>query len=308
MKTTFRYKVYNALNMGTEDISITNKILIMLILLSITVSVLETEKTIYESAMIYFYYLNIFFCIIFTLEYIFRLWASAENEEYQGFSGKIKYMKTSFALIDLVALIPLYLVYVSHSFVTIKAFRILRIISLLKLNRYSKALYEVLDAIKQKRYELIVSLGITFFSILIASAVMYAIEGDEQPESFGSIPRAMWWGLITLTTIGYGDQVPISLLGKAFTGFYAIMTLGLVAMVGGIMAGAFVETFENMKSADLDNEYPRDEDYQNYEMGFICGKRDKLNHKPYQNPYPDEEYMICLAKGYDEGYKLTKYK
>lgn len=307
MNTTLRRKIYHALNINVEDdMSIFNKLLVFLILLNIFTIVLETEKSVYLAAKPYFDYSHLIFCILFTVEYVLRLWIAGEEEEYQGLSGRIRYALSPMALIDLFALIPFYLAYFSSSFVTIKLFRILRIIALLKLNRYSKALQELKDTINQRKYELLVSMGFTFFSVLIASSFMYAIEGDAQPESFGSIPKAMWWGMITLTTIGYGDDIPISLLGKIFTGFYALMTLGLVAMVGGIMAGAFVETFEKMRTVDLDNEYPTDEDYQNYEIGFIQGKTDKLGHKPYDNPFPDRECIICAAKGYEEGYRISQ--
>ncbi len=309
MKKTYRRKVHNALNVEIgQNISFINKILVILILFSIVLVVLETEVSIYKTAEVYFAWGNLFFLVIFSLEYLARIWIAAEDENYHGIAGKIKYMLTPLAIIDLIALIPLYLVFISNSFLAIKIFRILRIFSLLKLNRYSRALHEVLETINQKKYELIVSLGLTFFAILIASACMYALEGERQPEAFGSIPRAMWWGLITLTTIGYGDHIPMSLIGKLFTGFYAIMSLGLVAMVGGIMSGAFVETFEKMKSIDLDQQYPTDEDYQNYESGFIRGKQDKLQHKNYNNPYPQEKYTICAANGYTEGYTITETK
>ena len=131
---------------------------------------------------------------------------------------------------------------------------------------------------------------------------MYSIEGDTNPDNFGSIPRAMWWGMATLTTIGYGDVYPITITGKVFTTVYALVGIGLVGMVGGIMAGAFMECFQ--KKVDVDGEFPTDVDYRKYEEAFNLGKKDARTGDEPVNPHKKDSLGVGITpyRGYIDGY------
>ena len=119
--------------------------------------------------------------------------------------------------------------------------RVVRLIALAKFGRYSIALRQLMRAFARRRYELLMSLLIAGLVFLVAATGMYAIEGSVQPEAFGSIPRALWWALTTLTTVGYGDVYPVTPLGRVFAGLMAVAGIGLIAMPTGILAAAFTE-------------------------------------------------------------------
>jgi voltage-gated potassium channel len=274
-----------------------NRFIIIIILASTITIILGTEPYFFKKYPEYFFYANIVFAAIFTLELIYRVINA----------GTIKYIFTPMAIIDILALIPFYLVAFSDGFL-LRILRLLRLISIIKLGRYTSAFNQIMTTLFGKRYELLIAFGMSFFAIIVASTVMYVIEGQDNPDNFGSIIRAMWWGMATLTTIGYGDVYPITVAGKIFTTFYALIGIGLVGMLGGIMAGAFMECFQ--KKIDQDNEYPTDEDYHKYELAFNLGKKDALENNEYINPYKKElsGLRITQENAYAEGYNLHSNK
>lgn len=281
------------------------RFIIMSILACIMTVIFGTEPYFSNNYPEFFHYTNLLFGIIFTLEYIYRIIRA----------GSIRYIFTPMAIIDLLALIPFYLVALSDGFL-LRILRLLKLLTIIKLGRHTTAFHHIIITLLGRRYELLVAFGLAFFAIIAASSVMYLIEGYDNPEQFGSILRAMWWGMATLTTIGYGDVYPITIAGKVFTTLYALVGIGLVGMVGGIMAGAFMECFQ--KTIDEDNEYPTDEDYQKYERAFNVGKKDALNNKKenkknnkkYINPYPEgiSEHKITQYNAYSEGFHLNLEK
>jgi len=105
----------------------------------------------------------------------------------------------------------------------------------------------VKEAVGSRRYELLASAAIALLLMFVSATAMYMVEGETQPENFGSIPRAIWWSMATLTTIGYGDTYPITVIGKIFAGITALASLALVAMPAGILAAAFSEAFQRSK-------------------------------------------------------------
>jgi len=274
-----------------------NRFIVISILASIVTVIFGTEPYFSNNYPEFFYYTNLLFGIIFTIEYIYRIIRA----------GSIRYIFTPMAIIDLLALIPFYLVALSDGFL-LRILRLLKLLTIIKLGRHTTAFNHIIITLLGRRYELLVAFGLAFFAIIAASSIMYLIEGQDNPENFGSILRAMWWGMATLTTIGYGDVYPITIAGKVFTTLYALVGIGLVGMVGGIMAGAFMECFQ--KTIDEDNEYPTDEDYQKYEMAFNIGKKDALKNKEYINPYPKgiPEHRITEDNAYSEGFHLNLEK
>jgi len=238
-----RAKVHEMLDTSDITLSWVNQVIITIILMSVIFTIFESEASIHGLNPIFFYWANLSFALFFTIEYLLRVWVAAENPRFSGITGRLRYMTTPMAIIDILALVPFYLVFVSDSFV-LRLFRIFRIISLLKLNRYTRAISEISEALWGRRFEVLASIAVAFVLMLVGASVMVVFEGEDSPENFGSIPRAMWWAVITLTSVGYGDDIPISLIGRMFTGFYALVGVGLAGMVGGIMAAAMIETFK----------------------------------------------------------------
>ncbi len=126
----------------------------------------------------------------------------------------------------------------------LRLIRLIRILSLAKLGRLSSALRHLGDAILSRRYELLATLGLAVCLLVIGASALYWLEGALQPDKFGSIPRALWWSVITLTTIGYGDVYPITVAGKYVAGIVAVAGIGVIALPTGILAAAFSDAVQ----------------------------------------------------------------
>jgi voltage-gated potassium channel len=131
--------------------------------------------------------------------------------------------------------------------------RALRVARLLKMTRYFPAFKLVLDALRSCVNELLAALAVAVMLWYFASVLLYLAESEAQPDGFGSITRAMWWSVVTLTTVGYGDVYPVTALGKIFAGFIAVLGIGAVAMPSGILAGTFMEKLRDRNRVPNNN-------------------------------------------------------
>ena len=167
------------------------------------------------------------FTIVFTLEYGLRLLAVRHPA---------KYVFSFFGLVDLLALLPTYLsLYIagSQSLIVIRAIRLLRVFRILKLVRYSNESSTLLSAMRASSPKIIVFLGMVLASALIAGTLMYLIEGEEN--GFTSIPKAVYWAIVTMTTVGYGDIAPNTTLGQGLASLVMILGYGIIAVPTGIV-------------------------------------------------------------------------
>ena len=177
--------------------------------------------------------------LIFSAEYILRLWSITENPLYaRPVAGRLRYALTPVALVDFLAIAPSF---IYAEFIVARGVRLLRVFRILKLGHYSKAVRNLGAALYSKRAELAVTVFAILVLLVLAASVMYYAEKDAQPDAFSSIPAAMWWGIVTLTTVGYGDMTPATTLGKIAGGVVAIFGIGLVALPAGILGSAFVQ-------------------------------------------------------------------
>lgn len=224
------------------------RVIYFAILLSITSIVLESEPNISYGNESKFLIINYSFGFIFLMEYICRLYAVGLNPQYSGFLGRIKYIFSFYAVIDLISFAPFLLFPTANESFLLRLFRMLRLFSLLKTSRHASGLILIGKVIMNKKYELIFGILLTFVVIFISATCLYLAEGDIYPEAFGSIPRALWWSSVTLTTIGYGDIVPITVLGKILTIFITIASIGIVAIPTGILAAGFSEALSELKN------------------------------------------------------------
>lgn len=221
-------------------LSPTNWIICALITLSFIGAVLETEPLIASGREHLIRTLELVFSTVFALEYLCRLWCSVESSRYRHpLWGRLNYLITPAALLDLVAILPLLLGLVGAQTLLLRFIRLLRIFRLAKFGKFSRAMHHVAVAIRSRLYELTISMVLAVGMILLASILMYLVEGEVQPDTFGSIPRAIWWSVITFTTVGYGDVYPITQLGKVLAGLTALASIAMVAMPAGILAAAF---------------------------------------------------------------------
>jgi voltage-gated potassium channel len=219
--------------------------MIVLILLNVLAIMLETVASINALYENIFYYFEVFSVTIFTIEYILRVWSCTEDndENYSNpITGRIKYITSPMAVIDLLAFLPFYLT--MFFAIDLRILRILRMLRLLKLTRYSEALFVVWTVITEQRRALTAAFFIMLVALLFTSSIIYLFEHEVQPEKFSSIPESMWWGLATLTTVGYGDVTPISNGGKLFAGMTMILAIGLAALPIGVIATGFANEIQ----------------------------------------------------------------
>ncbi len=236
------------INLDTESwpgkhLSPINRLLMTIVLISVFSVILETEQKFTDIYQSYFDVANSFFLYIFTIEYVARFWVIGLRPEYGGIRGRLRYLISPFSIIDLISIVPFWFSFGSE-WLLIRILRLLRILKLARIPGLSSALKGIQRAISRRRFELYISIGLAVFMMLLAAISLYITERDIQPDAFGSIPRALWWGMATLTTVGYGDVYLISMLGKIFAGIFAFSGIGLVAMPTGILAAALSDSFQ----------------------------------------------------------------
>jgi voltage-gated potassium channel len=180
---------------------------------------------------------------IFTVEYVLRLWSCTVLERFRRpFRGRLRMALTPLALVDLMAILPFYLpMLLPLDLRFIRAVRMIRLFRLFKVGRYSESLRICGLVLRQKKEQLAITLFVVIIMLVIASSLMYYVEQPAQPEAFSSIPAAMWWGIATLTTVGYGDVCPVTPVGKMLAAVIALLGVATFAMPAGIIASGFTE-------------------------------------------------------------------
>jgi voltage-gated potassium channel len=245
MKKSFRKRLYLTLEpteRGGLPEQIFEFLLITIIILNIASIVLQSEKTTYAAYRDWFHDFEIFSVAFFTLEYIFRVYASVENPRYKHpVYGRLRYMRSGMAIIDLLAFLPFYLSFMPLDLRFLRIFRLMAIFRMFKITRYMVAIEIFRKVLKERREQLVLSFLFILFVLIIISFFLYIVEHEAQPEKFGSIPEAMWWGVATITTVGYGDVVPITPLGKFLGGVFAISGVAILALPAGILSSGFFE-------------------------------------------------------------------
>lgn len=248
---TLRKRVYHLLEPSVSGLRIASTIeyfFITLIVCNIAVILLETVPRYDKEYGDVFQYFDVFSVLIFTFEYILRVWTCVEKPQYQNkFSGRFMYSLSGPALIDLLSILPFYLYFFPIDLRVLRIFRLFRLLRLLKIARYLTALSLIFAVIRERREQLMVVLMFIFFLLVITSTIMYYVEGPYQPEKFSSIPATMWWGIATLTTVGYGDMIPMSTGGKILAGLISIIGVGMYALPAGILSAGISDHIRSHK-------------------------------------------------------------
>jgi voltage-gated potassium channel len=178
--------------------------------------------------------------MFFTLEYVLRFWATGAKyaDHGQKWRGRREYIFGFYGVIDLLAILPFYLQMLFPG-ADMRALRILRLVRVLKLSHYNSALEDLFNAVKNEARSFIAALYLLTIAIILTSSLMYYAEGDTQPEHFSSIPASMYWAIITLTTVGFGDISPVTWIGQVLATITAFIGVCTVAMLTGIVASSF---------------------------------------------------------------------
>lgn len=242
----FRQRFYVALEPDarpTGRLSAVDWAFIVIVLASLATLALETEPTLPAAFCEGLAQINLTILILFTIEYLARLWAVGEDPRFAGLGGRWRYVTSFYALADLAAFLPevLTLALIGPQAGGIEAFKALRLLRLIKLARYVPAFDILAQAIRNSGAQLAIAMAIAGGFVYLGAIALYFIEGAVNPGNFGSIPRALWWAVVTLTTVGYGDVYPVTALGRVVAGLIAIAGIGIVALPTGILASAFTD-------------------------------------------------------------------
>jgi voltage-gated potassium channel len=227
---------------GDAASRVVNGLLLALIALNTIAAILGTMQGFSDRFGRYLLFFDRISIAVFTVEYLLRVWSCTVDEKYaHPLFGRIRYVFSPAALIDLLAIAPYYLA------VDLRYLRAFRLFRLFKIGRYAKRLRLVRNVLVAKKEELVISATISIFVLIICSAAMYYLEREHQPEVFSSIPMSMWWAVVTLTTVGYGDVVPVTWGGKTVGAVIALTGVALFALPAGILSAGFVDELQRHK-------------------------------------------------------------
>jgi hypothetical protein len=225
-------------------------IFIIFIIASVAAVFLETIPSVHEPLKLEFYWFDTIAIAVFTVEYLLRLYAAPEQDPNRsGIIGRLSFIKKPTSIIDLVAIAPYYLQFIFA--VDLRFIRILRVLRILKLTRYNTALNTFSMVLKREKRAFSAAMFITVLITILSGAIVYEFEHVAQPEKFDTMPRAMYWAVITLASVGYGDISPVTPIGQAFTMVLAILGIGIVALPAGILGSAFSDQLHQQREQML---------------------------------------------------------
>lgn len=254
---TIKAYVHDWLEPDDGAINFFSGVIIALVLASLAALALETEAVRADTPMPHAIqnvvsWVNLIVVWVFAVEFALRFWSEGENPAHKGVAGRLRFLAQPVTICDVLAFLPelmaiLFFPQVGAEWLA--ALRALRLFRLFKLARYVPAFAIVGAAVKRAWAPLMAALCVAGAQLYVAAMMLYFIEGSSKPESFGSITRAMWWAIVTLTTVGYGDVYPETVLGRIAAGLVALAGIGIVAMPTGILASAFAEEFRERHEA-----------------------------------------------------------
>ena len=222
-----------------------NICLMILIFLNVLAVIFETVPEFWESYSGILTVFEYFSVLVFSIEYILRLWAC---DQLANFKSRLSFALTPMAIIDLFAILPFYIpFFIPFDLRFLRVLRLVRIFRLIKLVKYSQSLKLLGRVFTNKKEELVISVTIAFILLVMASSIIYFIENKAQPEVFSSIPAAMWWSVGATTRLGVGAMNPVTETGMVVGSLIALLGLGVFALPAGIIASGLIEEMQNEK-------------------------------------------------------------
>ena len=247
MAATLRHRLSTVIDpeMNTRPgLSGFNQVVIACILLLVVIGVMETEVHFIRHYGGLASGLKTVLFVFFAIEYLLRLWVAPLNRKVRSM---LHYALSPAALLDLAVMVTFVTPFLGLEVTVFRLLQLTRLVRLARLGRFSRALNLVYVAIRSRSTELSLAFGLAFALMLAASTLLYFVESTAQPEAFGSIPRAMWWAVETLTTVGYGDVVPVTPLGRFLAAVTALCGIGIIALPTGMLAGAFSDAIRHAR-------------------------------------------------------------
>lgn len=253
MLPTLRRKLYVQLDPArwpAKGLSPLNKAICAAILLATAMAIAETEPMVTRDRERWFGVAELAFGLFFAGEYLARLWVVAETDDAAPvWRRRLRFVLSPSGLIDLAVIATSFAPFLTGNAQMLRLLRLIRILRLAKLGRMSSAMRYLAEAVASRRMELGLTAGIGVGLMVTGATLLYWIEGEVQPDKFGSIPRALWWAVITLTTTGYGDAYPVTPPGKLVAAMVAICGIGVIALPTGILAAAFSDAIQRADAA-----------------------------------------------------------
>jgi len=238
-----------------SGISLMNRLIVGLVLLSFLLLALETEPTLagQPAWAQLFAVFNVTVVIIFAAEYLARVWVAGIDPQYRGLGGRLNYVIRFYSVADLLAFLPELVVMLLGGGGSLLVLRVLRLARLIKIARFIPAFDALGAALRRSASQLLTSLAVALTLVYLSAVILYLVEGlgGRQQEAFASIPRALWWAVATLTTVGYGDVYPVTPLGRFFSAIIAIAGIGVVALPAGVFASAFSDELKERRERGL---------------------------------------------------------
>lgn len=261
-----------------------NYFLMILITLSVGEMALETDDSIFVPYRKYFNIFDIFTVMVFSVEYFIRILTAhldPVNDGKTRWQSIRSYMFSFAGIVDLVSILPFYLTFTKIDLRVLRMIRLLRFFRVFKITRYNNSMKLVADVIRDKSSEIGVIMGLIIIIMIISSFIMFYAEHDAQPEQFPNVLGCLWWAVVTMTTIGYGDVYPITLVGKIVGSTMALLGIGLVAMPTGIISAGFLEKVnerKDKKTSEESKDHHKDGDKDNDDK---TEESDKKHYCPY---------------------------
>lgn len=248
----FKKRLFEVLEASGRD-SLAGRVfafsIITLIVLNVVSVALETEADFFAAHRELFRIFEVFSVAVFTVEYVLRIWVCTTSPKYRHpIWGRVKFMFSPLALVDLLAILPFYLpMVIPLDLRFLRILRLARLLRILKIHRYSESLKTIGNVFKDKWDDLAVTLFILFVLLIVSSSLVYFAENKAQPEDFSSIPASMYWVIKTMTNVGYESVAPVTKPGKLLGILIAFLAVGLFALPAGILASGFIEELQKKR-------------------------------------------------------------
>lgn len=224
-----------------------------LIVINIIAVLLETVDPVAAAYGRELYLIELISVVVFTIEYVAHVWSITETRSYaRPVWGRVRFICTPLMIVDLLAILPFYLAGVFPVDTRfLRAMRLVRVIRLLKIARYSESIRSLGTVLRSQKEKLVVAAAMNLILLVLSSSIMYQLEHNAQPELFSSIPATLWWGAMTLTTVGYGDMYPVTRGGQVAGSLIAVFGIGLFALPASILAAGFIEDSQETNDDDV---------------------------------------------------------